>query len=103
VRDFTYVDDVVNANLAAADHECAPGTVVNIAGGSSITMTDLLALAAEVVGEAPKIDSCPPQPGDVERTGGTTDRARELLEWQPFTDLRAGLTAQAAWHRSRRA
>ena len=75
VRDFTYVDDVVNANLAAADHDCEPGTVVNIAGGSSITMTELLALAADVVGQAPTIDRQPNQPGDVARTGGTIDRA----------------------------
>jgi nucleoside-diphosphate-sugar epimerase len=103
VRDFTYVDDVVSANLAAADHDCPPGTVVNIAGGSSITMSELLALAADVVGEAPTIDRQPSQPGDVARTGGTIDRARRLLDWKPATDLRRGLTAQTAWHRARRA
>jgi nucleoside-diphosphate-sugar epimerase len=103
VRDFTYVDDVVNANIAAADHDCAPGTVVNIAGGSSITMTDLLSLAAEIVGQAPTIDHQSSQPGDVARTGGTTERARILLDWKPSTDLRTGLTVQAAWHRARRA
>ena len=101
VRDFTYVDDVVAANLAAADHDCEPGTVVNIAGGSSVTMTELLALAADVVGQAPAIDRQPNQPGDVARTGGTIDRARTKLAWKPFTGLRAGLTAQVAWHRER--
>ena len=103
VRDFTFVGDVVAANLAAADRDTAPGTVVNIAGGSSITMNDLLALATDVVGQAPTIDRQPNQPGDVARTGGTTDRARQLLGWEPSTDLREGLTAQAAWHRARRA
>jgi nucleoside-diphosphate-sugar epimerase len=103
VRDFTFVDDVVNANLAAADHDCEPGTVVNVAGGSSITMTDLLALAAGVVGQSVTIDPQPKQPGDVARTGGTITRAGALLDWQPSTDLRTGLTAQAAWHRARRA
>jgi nucleoside-diphosphate-sugar epimerase len=102
VRDFTYVSDVVNANIAAADHDCEPGTVVNIAGGSSITMTDLLALAADVVGQAVAVDRLPDQPGDVARTGGTTDRAAALLDWQPSIDLRAGITAQAAWHRALR-
>jgi nucleoside-diphosphate-sugar epimerase len=103
VRDFTYVDDVVRANIAAADHDCAPGTVVNIAGGASITMSDLLALAGEVAGQGAAIERQPQQPGDVARTGGTTERARELLGWQPSTDLRTGLSAQAAWHRARRA
>jgi nucleoside-diphosphate-sugar epimerase len=103
VRDFTYVDDVVNANLAAADRDCEPGTVVNVAGGSSITMTDLLAIAADVVGQAPVIDRQSNQPGDVAQTGGTINRAAALLGWKPSTDLRTGVTAQAAWHRARRA
>jgi nucleoside-diphosphate-sugar epimerase len=103
VRDFTYVEDVVNANIAAADHDCTPGTVVNIAGGSSIAMTDLLVLAADVVGQSSPIEHQPNQPGDVARTGGTTERAEALLDWKPSTDLRAGLTMQAAWHRARRA
>jgi len=101
VRDFTFVGDVVTANLCAADRECAPGTVVNIAGGASITMRDLLVLVADVVGVEPKIDREPSQPGDVARTGGTIDKARQLLEWEPVTDLRTGLTAQTEWHRSR--
>jgi nucleoside-diphosphate-sugar epimerase len=103
VRDFTYVDDVVRANIAAGDHDCEPGLVVNIAGGSSITMTELLALAADVVGQPVNIDPQPDQPGDVARTGGTTVRADVLLDWTPGTELRAGITEQAAWHRARRA
>ena len=101
VRDFTYVDDAVAANIAAAEHDCAPGTVVNVAGGSSITMSDLLALTTDVLGRPPLVDRQPSQPGDVARTGGAIDRARALLNWRPYTDLRTGLTAQASWHRDR--
>ena len=103
VRDFTFVGDAVAANLAAADRDTAPGTVVNVAGGSSITMRDLLELAGEVVGAPVQVEPLPNQPGDVARTGGTIDRAQQVLEWAPITDLRAGLTAQADWHRARRA
>lgn len=103
VRDFTYVADVVDANLAAADADCEPGTVLNIAGGSSISMSGLLAMAAEVVGQAPVIEPLPEQAGDVARTGGAIDRARKVLGWEPATDLRSGLVAQTAWHRARRA
>jgi nucleoside-diphosphate-sugar epimerase len=103
VRDFTFVDDAVKANLAAADADCEPGTVVNVAGGSSIAMRDLLDLANDVVGHAPTIDRLPNQPGDVARTGGTIERAEKILGWHPTTDLRMGLAAQADWHRARRA
>ena len=103
VRDFTFVGDAVTANLAAADRDVEPGTVVNVAGGSSIAMRDLLELAGDVVGAPVEVESLPNQPGDVARTGGTIDRAQRLLGWEPLTDLRAGLTAQADWHRARRA
>jgi len=102
VRDFTFVGDAVAANLAAADRDTEPGTVVNVAGGSSIAMRDLLELAGDVVGAPVEVESLPNQPGDVARTGGTIDRAQRLLGWEPITDLRAGLTAQADWHRARR-
>ena len=103
VRDFTFVGDAVQANLAAADRDTVPGTVVNVAGGSSIAMRELLVLAGEVVGAPVEVEQLPNQPGDVARTGGTIDRAQRLLGWEPITDLRAGLTAQADWHRARRA
>ena len=103
IRDFTFVGDAVAANLAAADRECTPGSVFNIGGGSSIAMRDLLELAADLVGQPVAIEQLPNQPGDVARTGGTIDRAQELLGWAPETDLRTGLAAQVEWHRARRA
>jgi nucleoside-diphosphate-sugar epimerase len=103
IRDFTFVGDAVRANLAAVDHDTPPGTVVNVAGGSSIAMVDLLELAGDVVGGPVAIEQLPNQPGDVARTGGTIDRAQRVLGWEPTTDLRTGLTAQADWHRARRA
>jgi nucleoside-diphosphate-sugar epimerase len=103
VRDFTFVGDVVEANLAAATADLAPGTVVNVAGGGSIRMLELLDLASALLGAEVRIDHLPSQAGDVDRTGGSIGRAEELLGWKPRTDLRAGLDAQVDWHRERRA
>ena len=103
IRDFTFVGDAVGANLAAADGDTAPGTVLNVAGGSSIAMRDLLTLAGDIVGGPVDIEQLPNQPGDVARTGGTIDRAQRLLGWEPTTDLRTGLSAQVDGHRARRA
>ena len=99
VRDFTYVDDVVAATLAAADADLKPGTVLNVAGGGEIDMRSLLALAGEVLGRPVAVDHQPPQAGDVERTGGSNDRAAALLGWSPQVPLAEGLARQAAWHR----
>lgn len=102
IRDFTFVDDVVRANLAAGDADVRPGTVVNVAGGSETSVADLIPLVGDVLGVDVLVDRRPPQPGDVFRTGGSIDRIEQLLGWSPRVGLRPGLEAQAAWHRSKR-
>lgn len=103
VRDFTYVDDVVAANLAAVTAGPPPGTVVNVAGGSATTMLEVVELIGEVVGRPVGIDPHPPQPGDVRATVANTHLAARVLGWQPQTDLRTGLDRQVAWHAERAA
>jgi nucleoside-diphosphate-sugar epimerase len=102
VRDFTFVGDVVAANIAAATADVPAGTVVNIAGGGSITMAELLELAGKVLGTPIVVDRQPAQAGDVDRTGGSIDMAKALLGWRPMVDVESGLREQAAWHRARR-
>jgi nucleoside-diphosphate-sugar epimerase len=101
VRDFTYVGDVVAANIAAMTSDPAPGTVVNIAGGGSTSMAELIALLGELAGQDLEIEQHPPQPGDVKRTGGDVTAAAEHLGWRPTTDLETGLRAQVDWVRGR--
>lgn len=103
VREFTYVDDIVAGNLLAADRPVGPGTVVNLAGGGEITLNALVALVGRLAGREVTIEQQPAQPGDARRNGGATDRAREVLGWVPTVDLPAGIEAQLAWHRARRA
>jgi nucleoside-diphosphate-sugar epimerase len=103
IRDFTYVEDVVSANVAAATADVAPGTVVNVAGGSSCTLAHLVALVGELAGREVPLDRRPGQAGDVERTGGSIEQARRALGWEPRVDLRTGVGRQLEWHRRRRA
>ncbi|HTX01428.1 MAG TPA: NAD-dependent epimerase/dehydratase family protein [Acidimicrobiales bacterium] len=97
IRDFTYVGDVVAANLAAAAADVAPGTVCNVAGGSSITLGELVGLVERLAGRPVALVRRPAQPGDVSRTGGSVDRAERLLGWSPSTSLESGLLAHLAW------
>jgi len=101
IREFTYVSDIVAANLAAAERDVAPGTYANVAGGAEITINRLIALVGELAGTPVAVDPEPKQPGDSFHNGGATDRAREVLGWEPKVSLRAGLEAQIGWHRSR--
>ena len=102
LRDFTYVGDVVRANLLAGEADVEPGLVVNIAGGGQCSMHDLIAAVEDVSGRTIQIDRLDPERGDVGRTGALTDRARELLGWEPQVALREGLQHQYEWHLSRR-
>ncbi|MGE3355682.1 MAG: NAD-dependent epimerase/dehydratase family protein [Acidimicrobiia bacterium] len=99
-REFTFVGDVVEANLRAGMADVPPGTVVNISGDSCITMTDLIGLVGDVVGVVPTVRRYREAAGDVLRTEGARERAASLLGWEPRTPLRDGLADQAAWHRS---
>ena len=78
------------------------GTIVNAAGGDSMELLDVVNLVGEVAGSPVKLDWREVQPGDVRRTGGSIERARELLGWTPTFDLRTGIERQVAWHRDRR-
>jgi len=103
VRDFTFVQDVVEANLLAATGSVPPGSVVNIAGGSATTLMEVIDSVGELVGGRVNLDPYPAQPGDVERTGGSTELAAQLLGWEPRVPLHEGLASQLAWHRERAA
>ncbi|MGE5226670.1 MAG: NAD-dependent epimerase/dehydratase family protein [Planctomycetaceae bacterium] len=103
VRDFTFVADVVEANLLAGFADVAPGTVVNVAGGTAATLLEVAALIEELTGRPLRLRFEDAQRGDVVRTGGSIDRAAAVLGWSPRVVLRDGLAAQVAWHRERAA
>lgn len=101
IRDFTFVDDIVRATRLAGTVDSEPGTVLNIAGGDSVSMNALLEMIGDVLGEALRVDRGAPQPGDVRATGGDITRAGSVLGWAPEISLAEGLKRQAGWHQER--
>jgi nucleoside-diphosphate-sugar epimerase len=100
VRDFTYVDDVVEANLqvAAADTDGVPaGSIFNVAGGSSTTVNEVLELLAAISGREVRAARGAPVLGDVLRTGGSTEAISKATGWVPGVGLREGLEEQYRW------
>lgn len=102
IRDFTYVDDVVRANLAAATAEIPAASVFNVAGGGATTLANVVSLVEELVGARIWIERKGDQAGDVFRTGGSAELARDLLGWTPDVRLEEGLRRQVEWHVGRR-
>jgi UDP-glucuronate 4-epimerase len=96
VRDFTYVSDAVAATIAATTVDMPPWSVLNVAGGASSTVNELVRLVAECMGCMIVTRRVAEKHGDVRITGGAIDRAHQLLRWQPEMPLREGIKHQIA-------
>jgi nucleoside-diphosphate-sugar epimerase len=94
LRDFTFVDDIVEATLLAATVEHEPGTVFNVAGGSSTSVNDILSLLGGFAGAPLEVVHGPMSTGDVVRTAADTTRIRDVLGWTPVVQLEEGLRRQ---------
>lgn len=90
-RDFTYVEDVVRANLLAAAAPAARGEVVNVARGERTSLNRLLAMIQGIVGSDVEAVHEAPREGDVRDSLADLGRTRELLGYQPLVALEEGL------------
>jgi nucleoside-diphosphate-sugar epimerase len=97
-RDFTYIENVVNANLRAAFGEFDGGAVVNIAGGARTTLNQIIALLNEITGQTLPARYTAARAGDVLHSHADISRARELLGFAPTVDVREGLKRTVAWY-----
>jgi UDP-glucose 4-epimerase len=89
-RDFTYVDDIVEANVAALDRG-RPGEVYNIGGGHRETLNRLFPLIGRISGRPVRIERIEKQKGDVPDTSACISKARRELGFSPRTSLEEGL------------
>lgn len=101
VRDFTYVDDIV-AGLVRAVDLAAPGgghEVLNLGGGSTHTMRELIATIEAATGQPLRLDERPPAPGDMHLTHADLTRARARLGFEPRVPLAEGIRRTTEWAR----
>jgi len=95
-RDFTFVADIVRANLLAAG--CSEsGVVANIAGGSRVTVLETVRLLEQITGAPGRVSFTESAKGDVRDTWADTTRAKEVLGFSPQVDLATGLAAEVEW------
>ena len=90
-RDFTYVDNVVYANILACNAEKAAGEVINVACGKSYTLLELVKMINEILGKNIKPRFAPERPGDVKHSWAGIDKAKELLCYGVKVDFKEGL------------
>ena len=96
VRDFTYIDDAVEATIRAAIAE-VQGMPVNVGGGSRVPIRDALDLIRGVTGRPLRVEYLPAAEGDMPATQADTLRLQRCLAFQPATPLAEGLSHQYQW------
>ena len=102
-RDFTYIDNVVAANLSAADARDASGKVINVANGERITLNQLLDVLKELTGRQDvNAEYQEPRIGDVKHSLADNTMARELLGYECKVGLREGLKRTIDWWKTSR-
>jgi nucleoside-diphosphate-sugar epimerase len=100
-RDFTYISDAIDANLAAAtaDRTSTLGRAYNIGGGSRVTVNEVIRILESSAGMEARIVHGPEQPGDARHTYADTQAARRDLGFMPKVSLELGLRQQLQWLR----
>ncbi len=98
-RDFTYIDNVVDANLLAARARQTKGEVVNIACGQAVTVNEIIDMINELLGKSVKPTYTPPRPGDVKHSLADITAAQNLIGFKPTVSFREGLQLAIDWYR----
>ncbi len=100
-RDFTFVDDVVAANLLAARAEGAAGRVCNVGAGERHTLNELLELLQRIIGKRVQPEYCEERAGDVKHSHADISAAREYLGYEPQVPFEDGLRRTVEWYKQR--
>lgn len=97
-RDFTYVDDVIEANILASKSDLV-GEVFNIGGGSRISVNELISCIENIIKNKANVKYVTKQKGDVKDTWADGDKVEKNLHWTPKIDINSGLKKFVAWYR----
>jgi nucleoside-diphosphate-sugar epimerase len=102
-RDFTYISNVVDANLRAAESRDAVGSIINIANGAAVTVNQLLATVQKLTGRTGvTAEYLAARPGDVRHSLADLSLAQSLLGFSPMVSLEEGLRLTIEWWKGSR-
>jgi nucleoside-diphosphate-sugar epimerase len=96
IRDFTYISDIVEANILSMNSSSKSG-IFNIGGGSTHSVNQILEMIKNITGNENIIKFKPKQNGDVFKTESDIEKARKNLNYSPKIDIKKGLENQFQW------
>ena len=98
-RDFTYINDIVEANILAMRSD-AGGEIFNVGGGSRVTVREIIKIMEQLLGKKAKVRHIENQKGDVRHTAADITKAKTLLKYEPKFDLQMGIANEINWLRT---
>ncbi|MFY9314117.1 MAG: NAD-dependent epimerase [Burkholderiales bacterium] len=101
-RDFTYIDDIVQAVAALVEkpHPGGPARLFNIGHGSPVKLMDYVHAIERALGTKAQVELAPMQPGDVQATYASTEKLRAEIGYAPATPIEVGVERFVAWYRA---
>src|ERR1700687_62911 len=99
-RDFTYVENAVQANLLAFEAPSASGKVFNVGVGGRVSLNQVIATLAKISGKQLEAKHDPPRDGDIRDSQADITQARERLGYDPQVDFEEGIRRTFEWYRS---
>ncbi len=98
-RDFTYVENVVQANLLACEAKDVSGMVLNVGTGARITLNEVLEMLGRISGRPSKPEHLPPRTGDILHSQADISLARKHLGYSPTVGFEEGLRRTWEWYK----
>jgi UDP-glucuronate 4-epimerase len=99
-RDYTYIEDIVNGIVAAANYTANDFEVFNLGGSATTTLSELIKLIEAATGKQAIIEQMDDQPGDVPLTFADVSKAHELLGYSPQTPIAKGISKYVEWYKA---
>jgi UDP-glucose 4-epimerase len=101
-RDFTYIEDIVRANLELLDTDRVDGEILNLGSTDNISITELAEHVVAETGAAVEIEYDEAREADARHTHADVSKAQELLDYEPTVDIREGVSSFIDWYRENR-
>lgn len=100
IRDYTYVDDIVDGIIGAINYNDTPYEIINLGGGAPVSLNEMISTIEKVLNKKATIEHLPMQLGDVNKTAADITKAKKLLNYNPKTSFKEGIIKFIEWEKS---
>lgn len=99
IRDYTYIDDIVDGIIGAINYNDTPYEIINLGGGAPVSLNQMIETIEKVLNKKAKIEHLPMQLGDVNKTAADITKAKKLLNYNPKTSFKEGIIKFIEWEK----